>query len=692
MQSMPPRGSRVAFYSRYSTDRQNQNFIVGQERVCAAYAAERGWVEYKRFSDAERSGTTTAGRAGLFQMLQAAENHEFDVLLVEDIDRASRDASDMHLIAKQLEELEIVLCTVATGVVTDIVLAFKAVQNQQFIKQNVQKSKRGQELAISQGRMSGSVPYGYRKVAKFDGRGEPINGLREPDPDRAAIVQRIHAEFDAGRTTGEIAKTLNAEGIPSPKGKQWRAGTLLGNRQGGLGILRNPTYIGQYHFRKTHRRMRKGEIRMTFKSEAERIITQQPELRIIDQEVWDRNQARLAEHSDRPFFRKKRNRFAFSGIVHCGECGSTAVVSGGKYVCTGRRDKGICTNSRRVSREAVESTIFERLQTHILNTAVLGPALQAFREEVDRAQADHASKLRSGQAQLDKVEVRIRNIMNQLGSVDETSYASKMLLEELETLGGEERRLKAQIKRAPPVAVAGSTEDILSSISSTLDTLTEQLQTGDPEASRAKELLRGLISNVVLTPVGSETDGRGAGDMRVTIEGPLANLIDLASMDIDRVTKNGHRPMFELDNANIVWRLSYEVVWLDPRLDTVRADLATISRLLDQADVPVSMETITEALAEADDSQDDDPERSPTHRSRNAIAHLQSRGLTRCINLRSSDTGYVWNERDLTDAEWKARIAEPPMTRAIPPFRITPPAAVVVIMSQDQSEGPRPSE
>ena len=133
-------------------------------------------------------------------MLAAAERGEFEVLLVEDIDRTSRDAADMHQIAKELDELDIVLCTVASGVVTDIELAFKAVQNQQFIKQNIQKSKRGQELAVSQGRMSGSIAYGYRKVVTMDARAEPINGIREIDPERAAIVQRIHKEFDAGRT------------------------------------------------------------------------------------------------------------------------------------------------------------------------------------------------------------------------------------------------------------------------------------------------------------------------------------------------------------------------------------------------------------------------------------------------------------------------------------------------------------
>lgn len=684
MQSMPPSSSRVAFYSRYSTDRQNQSSIEGQERLCAKYAAERGWQEVGRYSDAERSGTTTHGRAGLYKMLQAAELGEFDVLLVEDIDRASRDASDMHFIAKQLEEYEVVLCTVSGGVVSDIELAFKAVQNQQFIKQNVAKSKRGQELAISQGRMSGSIAYGYRKVSKFDDRGEPINGLREIDPDKAAIVQRIHNEFDAGRTTFEICKTLNAEGVPSPKGKLWRPGALLGNRQGGIGILRNPIYIGQFQFRKTHRRLRKGEVKTTFKSEAERLISEHPELRIIDQELWDRNQARLAEHLDRPFFRKKRNRFAFSGIVVCGECGSTATVSGGKYLCTGRRDMGICTNTRRVFRELVEETVFQNIKQHVLDTAVLGPALDAFRDEVQRAHAEQAEKLESQTSALQDVETRISNLTDRLSNASESLFASEMLIKKLDQLGAEKRQLEIQIQRTPPPVPVGETEEIVATISDTIDELSTNLQADEAEAARAKELLRGLVRRIVLTPVGPQEDGRGSGDLRVTVEGPIANLIDLSDLSIDRVTKNGHRPTLELDNAKLVWHLSYELEWDDPRLETVRADLAVITRLLDEATVPVSMENMAMALTKADRRDGIEAIRTPALRARNVTAFLQAKKLTRCINLRCPDTGYVLNERDLTDEDWKAAIAAPPMARIIPPVRVTPPHVRVVTVTPHQ--------
>jgi len=455
MRTLPPRGSRFAKYARYSTALQSYKSIEGQERLCDVYAEKQGWVAAGSYSDAERSGTTTMGRQGLFQMLAAADRGEFDVLLVEDIDRASRDAADMHRIAKELEELDIVLCTVVGGVVTDIELAFKSVQHQQFIKQNAEKSKRGQELAVAQGRMSGSVAYGYRKVVAADVQGKPINGLREKDPDRASIVERIHADFDAGKTTFEICKALNAEGEPAPKGGLWRVGTLLGNRHGGIGILRNPAYVGEYHYRKTQRKRRKNKMKMRFTAESERMIVQHPELRIIPQDLWDRNQTRLAENYDKPFYAKRKGEFVFTGRVFCGKCGCTSIASDGKYVCTGRSQKGVCDNTRRAPRVAVEQSVFDRLQKHLLSAGLLEPCIDAYREEAERSRVEYEARCQSDQSRLQDVDQRIANLVAQLGGMRDTGYASQMLAVELDRLGAEkavlEKRSKVRHVAAVPV-------------------------------------------------------------------------------------------------------------------------------------------------------------------------------------------------------------------------------------------------
>lgn len=673
---------RVAFYSRYSTDQQNFSSIEGQERLCAKYAEGKDWIETKRYSDAARSGTTTMGRSGLFAMLAAAERGEFDILLMEDLDRASRDAADMFWIAKQLEELDIVFCTVAGGVVTDIELAFKAVQSQQFIKQNVAKSMRGQENAIASGRMSGSIAYGYRKVHELDGRGEPVKGLREVDPTKALVVQRIHADLDAGKTTFQICKALNTEGVEGPKGKPWRPGTLLGNRNGGLGILRNPIYIGEYQFRKTYRKRRKGEIKMRFTDMSERMIMQHPHLAIIDREVWDRNQARLAASFDRPFHAKKKMRYVFTGKVFCGECHSTCIVNDGKFVCTGHNQKGICGNTRRVFREQVEATVLSRIKDELLSEALIEPSLAVYRQEAEQARTEYLGRVQSTAARMAQIDKDIASITRKLIDIDDDTFTSKVLSDELEKLGLEKARLTQGVGSEPSMPIqALDVAAVVERIGQALDNLQAELEGDDREASRATEVIRQLVEKIILTPTpGTISDGRGAGDLLVTVVGPLANLIELADLPINRVTKREHGPMFSLGNGNVVWTFMYPLLWEDPRAPTMKADDDIIARLLDVADVPVSVKTMEEAMKAT--TEEGAEECNAKRRVRNALARLVSEGLARTVKWRGTGAGYVWNHRGISDQQWKERVLSPPMTMALPSIGLGAPDAVPVIVGR----------
>lgn len=93
MNHFPPPGSLYAVYARYSTDHQTFKSIEDQLTLCRAYAARHGWIEAGAYHDAARSGATVIGRAGLFDMLAAADRGEFSIILVEDLDRLSRSAS-----------------------------------------------------------------------------------------------------------------------------------------------------------------------------------------------------------------------------------------------------------------------------------------------------------------------------------------------------------------------------------------------------------------------------------------------------------------------------------------------------------------------------------------------------------------------------------------------------------------------
>ena len=78
-------------------------------------------------------------------------------------------------------------------------------------------------------------PYGYRKVKVQDGPKE--RPTLEPDPDSSPVVKRIFDMPEAGRGMLVITRTLNNEGIASPRGKLWNKVTVHN-------ILNNEAYTG----------------------------------------------------------------------------------------------------------------------------------------------------------------------------------------------------------------------------------------------------------------------------------------------------------------------------------------------------------------------------------------------------------------------------------------------------------------
>ncbi|MYC36661.1 MAG: recombinase family protein, partial [Chloroflexi bacterium] len=83
-----------------------------------------------------------------------------------------------------------------------------------------QEVTRGMREAASRGFwMTTYAPYGYRRLYVQDGvKKRP---RLELNPPHDAVVRRIFDLTLQGRTTLDILKTLNAEGIPSSHGNRW---------------------------------------------------------------------------------------------------------------------------------------------------------------------------------------------------------------------------------------------------------------------------------------------------------------------------------------------------------------------------------------------------------------------------------------------------------------------------------------
>src|ERR1700730_339851 len=212
----------AAIYARFSNDElQKQRSIDDQVALCCDIAKRQQINVVATFSDRGKSSATLVDRDGLLEMMNAAKARRFDVLIVESLDRLSRDQEDLPGLFKRVTFFEIEILTANEGVATPIHVGLRGMYGAMFLKDLGDKVRRGHSGRVREGKFPGATPYGYRRVL-----GKP--GEREIDPEQANVVLRIFKEYAAGRSPRAIAAGLTADGILSPNGGPWNYAWLMG--------------------------------------------------------------------------------------------------------------------------------------------------------------------------------------------------------------------------------------------------------------------------------------------------------------------------------------------------------------------------------------------------------------------------------------------------------------------------------
>jgi len=188
----------AVIYARYSTDLQREASIEDQVRVCRQRIKREGWKFGATYSDAASSGASRL-RPGYQKLLEDARAGAFDIVVLEALDRLSRDQEDVAALHKRLSFAGIKMVTLAEGEISELHVGLKGTMNALFLNDLAAKTHRGLEGRVREGR-SGGLCYGYDVVRERDLRGEPIHGGRTINEAEAEIVRRIFREFTTGKS------------------------------------------------------------------------------------------------------------------------------------------------------------------------------------------------------------------------------------------------------------------------------------------------------------------------------------------------------------------------------------------------------------------------------------------------------------------------------------------------------------
>ena len=135
----------------------------------------------------------------------------------------------------------------------------------------------------------GSVPLGYR-----------INEERhyEPDPVMSPIVREVFERYAGGESIKELCADMNARGIRTGYGRKFVKSSFQN-------MLRNRRYLGEYRYRD--------------------IVTENAFPALINQETFDKVQARMKANKKAPARSKSNEDFVLTGKLVCGNCGALMV-------------------------------------------------------------------------------------------------------------------------------------------------------------------------------------------------------------------------------------------------------------------------------------------------------------------------------------------------------------------------------
>ena len=324
----------AVIYARYSCDKQTEQSIEGQLRVCEDYAKKNDILILGTYIDKATTGTN-ANRAEFQKMISDSNKKEWDYVLVYKLDRFSRDKYASALYRKALKDNGVKLLSAMENIPDSpegiILESLLEAMNQYYSLELAQKVKRGMRETRLKGLwQGGTMPYGYktenRKVVIVE--------------EQAEVVRYIFEQYAQGVFVKDIIKSLNEKGILH-NGSPFASNTVYG-------ILKNEKYSGTYKLRE------------------EVIDNIYPQ--IISPEIYQKVRSKI--ELNRHGTRSTNVVYLLRNKIKCGYCGESIIAESGTpkgcerkhyYKCSGRKRRTNDCQKSIVRKEDLEKLIIKNI-------------------------------------------------------------------------------------------------------------------------------------------------------------------------------------------------------------------------------------------------------------------------------------------------------------------------------------------
>jgi site-specific DNA recombinase len=471
-----------------------------------------GWTVAGNFYDRAASGASLFGRPQFAKMVSEAHAGSFDIILSEDLDRLSRSQADIAQLFEDMNFAEIEIHTLADGLINEMHIGLKGTMSALFLKGMAQKIKRGLGGLVRAGRNPGGDLYGYAPR-----KGEP--GVLDINPVTAGVVKRIYEEYVSSASPRIIAAGLNEDNIPAPRGGKWNASTINGNTARGQGFLLNERFVGRvvWNKRRSVKDPKSGRRVTRTNPENEWIVKDVPELRILDDKLFNAAHARRLNAGTPASRRQPKSKRLLSGLLRCGACGSGMVMtgcdrSGPRVRCSQNKESGSCKNRTKYYIDKIERLVLSRLKTQIDNPKLMGQFVEAYLADRRALSADaRRDKVKI----MAKIETCKRSIERLVDAVENGTLEPGEVASRLQVQRSEQARLQRELETADALVVSVDLHP--TAIRGFRQNLVQISAAGDQIDPQVAASFRELIDSVVVMarkpgePYQLETRGRLAG-------------------------------------------------------------------------------------------------------------------------------------------------------------------------------------
>ena len=354
----------IAAYCRVSTDKADQlNSLEAQKQFFSEYTQRTGDNLVRLYADEGISGTKIKNRKEFLRMMADAEHGLFDMVVVKDISRFARNTVDLLQNVRKLKALGIETQFLTANMTSmgnsEFVLTIFGALAQEESANTSKRVKFGKKMNAEKGRVP-NIVYGYDKTI-----GDYFN--LAINKEESKVVQQIYKWYtEEGYGAAKIANMLNEKGYKTKRNCKW-------SQNATCRILTNEIYTGKIiNGKQEVSDFLTGQRRD--KDETEWMVVERPELRIIEDETFEKAQEILRGRHDAFNLSHERqsNKHLFSTLIKCKECGwsfrrtvRTYKNTYVRWVCSGRNGRGAdsCPNKTVVD----EEELIEVLQEYFTN-------------------------------------------------------------------------------------------------------------------------------------------------------------------------------------------------------------------------------------------------------------------------------------------------------------------------------------